>query len=58
MGASTSSFQIRSTEPEKGSSFEIWMTTTMVITVRDGQIARLREFVSHLEALEAAGLSE
>jgi ketosteroid isomerase-like protein len=42
----------------KGSSVEISMTTTIVVTVRDGQIARLREFESHSEALEAAGLSE
>jgi ketosteroid isomerase-like protein len=42
----------------KGSSVEISMTTTMLVTVRDGQIARLREFESHSEALEAAALSE
>lgn len=42
----------------KGSSVEISMTTTQVITVRDGQIARVREFESHSQALQAAGLSE
>jgi len=42
----------------KGSGVEISITTTMVVTVRDGQMARVREFENHSEALEAAGLRE
>jgi ketosteroid isomerase-like protein len=42
----------------KGSRVEIAMETTILITVREGRIARVREFADHEEALEAAGLSE
>lgn len=42
----------------KTSGVELSMQTTMVVTVRDGQIASIHEFDEHADALEAASLSE
>jgi ketosteroid isomerase-like protein len=42
----------------KGSGAGVDMEVTHVLTVRDGKIARLREYMTKSEALEAAGLRE
>jgi ketosteroid isomerase-like protein len=42
----------------KGSKSEIREETTVVYTVRDGKVARIREYATKKEALEAAGLEE
>jgi ketosteroid isomerase-like protein len=42
----------------KGSGAKVEMTAAWVCTVKDGKIARLLEYSSKANALEAAGLSE
>ena len=42
----------------KISGIETEQTQAVVSTIRDGRIARCREFMTRNEALEAAGLSE
>jgi ketosteroid isomerase-like protein len=42
----------------KLSGIEAEQTEAVVSTIRDGKIARYREFITRAEALEAAGLSE
>jgi ketosteroid isomerase-like protein len=42
----------------KGSDAEIDIRYAVVISIRDGKIASGREYSTHQEALEAAGLSE
>jgi ketosteroid isomerase-like protein len=42
----------------KGSGADVDMEVTHVLTVRDGMIASMREYMTRSEALEAAGLSE
>jgi ketosteroid isomerase-like protein len=42
----------------KGSDAEIDIPYAVVISIRDGKIARGREYSTREEALEAAGLSE
>ena len=48
----------RSVGRMKGSDAEIDIRYAVVISIRDGKIARGREYSTRQEALEAAGLSE
>lgn len=49
---------LRSVGRMKGSDAEIDIRYAVVISIRDGKIARGREYSTREEALEAAGLSE
>ena len=49
---------LRSVGRMKGSDAEIDIHYAVVISIRDGKIARGREYSTRREALEAAGLSE
>jgi ketosteroid isomerase-like protein len=42
----------------KGSGAEVDMEVTHVLTVRDGKVATMREYMTRKEALEAAGVTE
>jgi ketosteroid isomerase-like protein len=43
---------------DKGSGADVDMDVTHILTVRDGKVATMREYMSRAAALEAAGVAE